>query len=126
MKVKAKAKDAKIPYVHVVTTDWLPGHAIKEVKGLVWGTTVRSRFVGSELIALARILVGGEVQEYTQLINEARQHVIRKLVNNAAFLGANAVIGTQICASSQVVPGSVEIFAYGTAVIVEREKGKKK
>ena len=125
MKVKATAKGSKVPYVHIVTTDWLPGHAIKEVKGLVWGTTVRSRFIGSEIIAFARILVGGEVHEYTQLINEARQHVIRKLVDNAAFLGANAVIGTQICASSQVVPGSVEIFAYGTAVVVEPEKKKK-
>ena len=110
-------------FVRVVTVSEIPGFEVKEVKGLVWGTTVRSRFIGTEILAFLKLLLGGEVREYTAMINEARRFVIERMVENARVLGANAVIGTRIGGSSQVVPGSTEIFAYGTAVVI-KPKGK--
>ncbi|MBI1974232.1 YbjQ family protein [Candidatus Micrarchaeota archaeon] len=103
--------------VHIVTTEQVPGFAIKEVRGLVWGTTVRAKFVGKDIIALLRILVGGEVKEYTEMINDARFYVVQRLVENARKLGANAVVGTRF-GSLSISPGAAEIFAFGTAVRV--------
>ncbi len=116
------ATKLKSSYMQVVTTDWLPGYDVKEVKGLVWGTTVRSKFLGKELMAMMKSMVGGEVKEYTNLANEARRYVIEKMADNARALGANAVIGVRIGTSAQTVPGAIEIFSYGTAVVVEPAK----
>ena len=112
-------------YMQVVTTQEIPGYEIKEVKGLVWGTTVRARFVGKDILAILRVLVGGEVKEYTQMINTARRYVIERMVENAKILGANAIVGVNIGSTAQVVPGTAEIFAYGTAVIVEPKRKRK-
>jgi uncharacterized protein YbjQ (UPF0145 family) len=112
----------KRPYIHVITTDQIPGYLVTEVKGLVWGTTVRSKFLGNEIIALLKVMMGGEVKEYTDMVNEARRYVITRMVDNARALGANAIIGTRIGSSTQTVPGATEVFAYGTAVVIEREK----
>ncbi len=112
-------------YIHVVTTPDLPGYDIKEVKGLVWGTSVRAKFLGKDLIAIFRSLVGGEIKEYTDMINIARRHVIERMVANAKALGANAIISSHIGTTSQVLPGTVELFAYGTAVVVT-ERGTKR
>jgi len=116
------ASKLKKPYIHVVTSDTLPGYTVKEVKGLVWGTTVRSKFIGNELLALLKVMVGGEIKSYTNMANEARRYVIEKMADNAKALGANAVIGMRIGATSQTIPGATEIFAYGTAVVAERSK----
>ena len=116
------ASKLKRPYLHVVTTENLPGYKIKEVKGLVWATTVRSKFLGKEILAVAKIMVGGEVKEHTNMVNEARRYVIEKMVDNARALGANAVIGVRMGASGQTIPGATEIFAYGTAVVAEPSK----
>ena len=103
--------------IHVVTTDEIPGYTIKEVKGLVWGTTVRAKFIGKDILALLKVLVGGEVHHYTDMVNEARRYVIQRMVENARALGANAVVGARIGTTSQIIGGTVEIFAYGTAVV---------
>ena len=107
-------------YVHVVSTETVPGFEIKEVKGLVWATSVRSKFIGKDILAVLRMVIGGEITEYTEMINEAKRYVIEKLVENAKVLGANAVVGVNISTTSQVLPGAVEIYAYGTAVIIEK------
>lgn len=108
-------------YVHVVTTESVPGYSTKEVKGLVWGTSVRAKFVGKDILAALRTLVGGEVTEYTDMINEARRYVVDRLVRNARALGANAVISVRM-GTAQIIPGTTEIFGYGTAVLVEPMK----
>jgi uncharacterized protein YbjQ (UPF0145 family) len=105
--------------IHVVSTEGVPGYDITSVKGLVWGTSVRSKFVGKDMLAILRVLVGGEIKEYTGMVNEARRYVVERMVDNARALGANAVVSTRIGSPSQIVPGTVEIFAYGTAVIIE-------
>jgi len=116
------ATKLKSSYMQVVTIEELPGYDIKEVKGLVWGTTVRSKFLGKELMAMMKSMVGGEVKEYTNLVNEARRYVIEKMVANARALGANAIVGVRIGTSAQTIPGATEIFSYGTAVVVEPVK----
>jgi uncharacterized protein YbjQ (UPF0145 family) len=113
------ATKLKRPYIHVVTTNELPGYSIKEVKGVVWGTTVRSKFLGNEILALLKAMLGGEIKDYTLMMNEARRYVIERMVDNARALGANAVIGMRTGTSTQTVPGATEIFAYGTAVVAE-------
>ena len=107
-------------YIHVVTTDSIPGYKVKEVKGLVWGTTVRAKFVGKDILALFRILAGGEVKEYTEMVNDARFDAITRMVRNAKKLGADAVISAQIGTTSQIMPGTVELYAYGTAVTLKK------
>lgn len=114
------SKAIRPAYVHVVSTQDVPGFETREVKGLVWATTVRSKFVGKDILAVLRMIIGGEIPEYTEMINEAKRYVIEKLVENAKVLGANAVIGVNISTTSQVLPGAVEIYAYGTAVVIEK------
>ena len=117
-----RRKASKSDYVHVVTIDSIPGYEVKNVKGFVWATTVRSKFIGKDILAVLRMIVGGEIPEYTDMINEAKRYVIEKMVENARVLGANAVIGVRIDTTSQILPGAVEIYAYGTAVVVEPKK----
>lgn len=116
----------KRPYIHVVTTENLPGYTIEEVKGLVWGTTVRSKFIGKEILALMKVMLGGEIKEYSSLINEGRRYVIERMVDNARALGANAIIGMRLGSATQPIAGSAEIVAYGTAVVVRPVKGGKR
>ena len=105
----------------VSTTDDMPGRQIIEYKGYVWGTTVQSRFFGHDILAIARSFIGGEILTYTQMINESKSYVITRLVENARALGADAVVGVKM-GSAQVMPGTVEIFAYGTAVKLKKKK----
>lgn len=121
-----KKKDWKIiekelEGVPISTTDTIPGREITEYKGYVWGTTVQARFFGHDILAVLRSMIGGEIWQYTRMINEAKQTVVHKLVDNAQALGADAVVGVRM-GSMQVVSGTVEIFAYGTAVKLKPKK----
>lgn len=102
----------------MVTTDSLPGMNIKELKGFVKGSTVQSKHVGKELMAGLKTIVGGEIKEYTETLNEAREKSIDRMKNEAEGLGANAIIGMRLVTSS-VMQGASEIIAYGTAVLAE-------
>ena len=106
--------------VHIVTTPDVPGYKTKTVKGLVWGSSVRSRFFGKEILAAFRSLTGGEVREYRDMLNEARFFVMQRLATNAHKIGANAVVGTRL-SMMPVVSGTIEILAYGTAVVVGKK-----
>lgn len=108
--------------MHLVSTNDLPGYKIEEVKGFVWATSVKSKFIGKDLIAVLRIFVGGEIIEYTEMVNEAKRQVVKKLLANAKELGANAVVGARFSTPSQIVPGAVEISMYGTAVKVRKNR----
>ena len=108
--------------IEVVTTEYIPGYEVDKVKGIVWGTTVRAKFIGKDIIALFRILVGGEVKEYTNMVNEARLIAIKKMVSNARKLGGDAVVKVRIGSVSQILPGAVELFAYGTAVTLKKKR----
>jgi len=66
--------------------------------------------------------LGGEVKEYTDMVNEARMDAVKRMVNNAKRLGADAVVKTRIGSTSQIMPGAVELFAYGTAVTLKKKR----
>jgi uncharacterized protein YbjQ (UPF0145 family) len=102
----------------IVTTDSLPGMSIKGLKGFVKGSTVQSKHIGKDLMAGLKTIVGGEIREYTEMLNEAREKSIERMKEEAVRLGANAIIGMRLETSS-VMQGASEIIAYGTAVLVE-------
>lgn len=114
----------KDTHVTIVTTDILPGRRISKYKGLVWASSARSKNVLADMKAAFRLLGGGEIKAYTELANEARLDVLKRLADNAKKLGANAIIGTRF-GSTQILPGTLDIFAYGTAVVAEKGKSRR-
>lgn len=102
----------------VVTTEDVAGNRIVETKGQVFGLVVRSRGLGGNIMAGLRSLGGGEITEYTQLLEEARRHATDRMVANATAMGANAVLRMQFD-SSEIGQTMSEIVAYGTAAVIE-------
>ena len=106
----------------VVTTPYLSGQRVVESKGMVFGLVVRSRGLGGNVMAGLRSLGGGEIHEYTSLLEDTRRQALDRLVSNATVLGANAVLSMRFD-SSELSGTMSEIVAYGTAVIVAPESG---
>lgn len=104
----------------VVTTENITGYKVKEVKGQVFGLIVRSRGLGGNIIAGLRSLVGGEIHEYTAMLEDARKQAVDRLVKNAAEMGGNAIVMMRFD-SSEIGQDMSEVLAYGTAVVVEKE-----
>jgi len=104
----------------VTTTPYLSGHRIVETKGMVFGLVVRSRGLGGNIMAGLRSLGGGEIHEYTELLEDARRQAIDRLVRNATLVGGNAVLSMRFD-SSELAGTMSEIVAYGTAVVVEED-----
>jgi uncharacterized protein YbjQ (UPF0145 family) len=103
----------------VVTTENVTGYRVKEVKGQVFGLVVRSRGLGGNIMAGLRSIVGGEITEYTTLLEEARRHAVDRMVANAQAMGANAIVMMRFD-SSEIGQIMSEIVAYGTAVSIEK------
>ncbi len=106
----------------VVSTPYVPGHRIETVIGLTWGTVVRSRGIGYQVTAGLRAMAGGEIPEYTNMLNDTRQRALDRLMEHAQSLGANAVVSAAFD-SSELGQNMSEILAYGTAVVVVAEDG---
>jgi uncharacterized protein YbjQ (UPF0145 family) len=104
----------------VVTTPYVPGQRITDTKGMVFGLVVRSRGIGGNLMAGLRSLGGGEIHEYTSLLEDTRRQALDRLVRNATAVGANAILSMRFD-SSELSGTMSEIVAYGTAVVVEAE-----
>ena len=102
----------------VTTTEDVPGHRAVECFGQVFGVVVRSRGLGGNLAAALRSIVGGEIKEYTSLVEETRRHAIDRLVANAQMMGANAVVMMRFD-SGAMGQTMNEVVAYGTAVRIE-------
>jgi len=102
----------------IVTTPYLTGHRIVESKGMVFGLVVRSRGLGGNIMAGLRSLGGGEIHEYTSLLEDTRRQALDRLVRNATVVGANAIVSMRFD-SSELGGTMSEIVAYGTAVMVE-------
>jgi uncharacterized protein YbjQ (UPF0145 family) len=102
----------------VTTTENIPGQRRKQTLGEVFGVVVRSRGLGGNIMAGLRSIVGGEIHEYTQLLEETRRQAIDRMVKNATVMGATAVVMMRFD-SSEIGQTMSEIVAYGTAVILE-------
>ncbi|HXV13840.1 MAG TPA: YbjQ family protein [Candidatus Krumholzibacteria bacterium] len=103
----------------VVTTDDVPGHRVTQVFGLVQGSSVRARHVGKDILASFKNLVGGEIHEYTKLLAESREQALDRMREEAARMGANAIVGMRF-SSTDISQGASELLVYGTAVQIER------
>ncbi|MBO8156884.1 MAG: YbjQ family protein [Bacillaceae bacterium] len=102
----------------IVTTDFVPGKEIKELKGFVKGSTIQSKHIGKDIMASLKTIVGGEIKDYQDMMEKARQLAIGRMVEEAESKGANAIICMRLQTSS-VMANASEIVAYGTAVYVE-------
>ena len=102
----------------ISTTETIAGQRTVRTLGEVFGVVVRSRGAVGNFVAGLRSIVGGEIHEYTQLLEEARTHAIERMVANAEVKGANAIVGMRFD-SSEIGEMMSEIVAYGTAVVVE-------
>jgi uncharacterized protein YbjQ (UPF0145 family) len=104
----------------VTTTEKIAGYRTAEVLGEVAGVVVRSRGLGGNIVAGLRSLGGGEITEYTQLLEDTRRQAIDRMVANAQARGANAVTMMRFdsCAAGKTM---TEVCAFGTAVVIESE-----
>ena len=107
----------------VATTPYIAGHRTIETKGMVFGLVVWSRGLGGNLMASLRSLGGGEIHEYTELLEDARRQAIDRLVRNATLVGGNGVVSMRFD-SSELAGTMSEIVAYGTAVVLVPESGE--
>ncbi len=106
--------------VVVTTTDFVPGYEVERVLGVVFGNTVRAKHIGKDISALFKNIVGGEIQEYTEMLSDARKEALNRLIKAAKDLGADAVINVRFT-TSQTMAGAAELLAYGTAVKLKKK-----
>ena len=102
----------------VVNTETVPGRKILEVKGLVQGNTIRAKHAGRDIAAGFKNLIGGELTGYTELLTESRRQAMERMIAQAQELEANAILNVRFTTSS-VAAGAAEMYAYGTAVVLE-------
>jgi len=102
----------------VATTENVAGQRVAQTLGQVFGVVVRSRGLGGNIMAGLRSIVGGEINEYSQMLEEARRHAVDRMVQNATLMGANAILMMRFD-SSEIGQTMSEIVAYGTAVILD-------
>ena len=106
----------------ISTAPFIAGHRVTETKGQVFGLVVRSRGLGGNLVASLRSIAGGEIHEYTSLLEDTRRQAVDRMVQNATMMGANGVISMRFD-SSEMASTMTEIVAYGTAVVVTPDAG---
>ena len=102
----------------IVTTPHIEGRTITQVHGMASGSTIRAKVIFKDIGAGLKSLVGGELGSYSKMMQESRSQAFERLEEDAARVGANAVVNVRI-ATSMVAQGAAEILAYGTAVTVE-------
>ena len=104
----------------ITTTDYIPGKKIVKTLGIVRGNTIRARHIGKDILATLKNLIGGEIEEYTKLIAEAREQALDRMIEEAKSLGADAIIHVDF-STSYIMQNASEILAYGTAVKITDE-----
>jgi len=102
----------------VTNIEIIPGKRITEHLGLVQGSSVRAKHVGRDIMAGLKNIFGGELKGYTELLQESREEAMERMIQQAEAVGANAVLNVRFSTSS-VAAGAAELFAYGTAVVLE-------
>ncbi len=102
----------------LTTLEYVPGRKISKHLGLVQGSTVRSKHVGRDLMAGIKNIFGGELKGYTELLQESREESIARMTEQASAIGANAILNIRFSTSS-ITQGAAELYAYGTAVVLE-------
>ncbi len=96
----------------------IAGHKVAKTLGLVRGNTIRARHVGRDIVALLKHLIGGEIEEYTKMMGEAREQALDRMAKEAEVLGANAITDLRFT-TSYVMSGAAEVLVFGNAVVIE-------
>ena len=99
----------------LTTSDKIPGKEIERTLGLVRGNTIRAKHIGKDILAGLRSIVGGEIKEYTEALDEARKSALKRMITEAEELNADAIVCV-LFTTSQVMTGAAELLVYGTAV----------
>lgn len=102
----------------LVNTEEIKGKEIIEVIGLVRGSTIQSKHLGKDILAGFKTIIGGEIKEYTEMLEQARKIAIKRMVEEAESKGANAIVNIRF-ATSAIMQGAAELLVYGTAVKVK-------
>jgi len=102
----------------VVTTETIEGKKIAETLGLVKGNVIRAKHIGKDIVAVLRHVVGGEIKEYTEMMDDSRDIAFKRMIKDAEGLDADAIVGARFT-TSMVMAGASEIMVYGTAVKLE-------
>ena len=100
------------------TTETISGRRIVKTLGMVKGNTIRARHVGRDIRAALKMMVGGEIEDYTKMVAESREQAIDRMCDQARQLGADAVVTVRLTTAS-MMQGAAEILAYGTAVVTD-------
>jgi uncharacterized protein YbjQ (UPF0145 family) len=101
--------------VIVVTTADVAGYTVGEMLGMVRGSSIRSRHLGRDVMAVMRNMAGGEISEYTKMLGEAREQAVDRMIEEAQMLDADAIVAVRF-QTSMVMSGAAEMLCYGTAV----------
>ncbi len=102
----------------ITTSPTVAGKEIKQTFGLVKGNTIRARNIGRDIVAVFKNMLGGEIEEYTKLMAEAREQALERMKEEARSLGANGIVNVRF-STSYIMQSAAEILVYGTAVILE-------
>jgi uncharacterized protein YbjQ (UPF0145 family) len=105
----------------LTSSEQIAGCQIQETLGLVRGNTIRAKHIGKDILAGLRSLVGGEIKEYVEALNDAREEAIKRMVKEAEEMNADAIISVRFT-TSQVMAGAAELLVYGTAVKLAKQK----
>jgi uncharacterized protein YbjQ (UPF0145 family) len=102
----------------IVSSSTIAGKKVTKTLGLVRGNTIRARHIGKDILAGFKNILGGEIEEYTKLMGEAREQALDRMIERAEELGANAITDVRF-STSYIMGAASEILAFGTAVIIE-------
>lgn len=102
----------------IVSSSTIAGKKVIKTLGLVKGNTIRARNIGKDILAAFKNIVGGEIEEYTKLMGEAREQALDRMIQSAEEMGANAVVDVRF-STSYIMGAASEILAFGTAVVIE-------
>jgi len=101
----------------VTTTEQIEGKKISRTIGMVYGSTIRARHLGKDIMAAFRGMAGGEITEYTKMMAEAREEALKRMIEDAQQKGATAVVAMRF-GTSMVMQNAAEVLAYGTGVVI--------
>lgn len=102
----------------MTTSGTVAGKRVVRTLGLVKGNTIRARHLGRDIMAALKLMIGGEIEDYTKMMAESREQALDRMVAEAQALGANAIVDIRF-STSYLMSSAAEILAYGTAVAVE-------
>jgi uncharacterized protein YbjQ (UPF0145 family) len=105
----------------ITTSSTIAGRPVEKTIGVVRGNTIRARHLGRDILAALKMLIGGEIEDYTKMMGESREQALDRMTQEARSMGANAIVDVRF-STSYIMSGAAEILAYGTAVVIGNQQ----